>query len=143
MGQQNYLEDYLKQRQRVLIVMSIVIPTRELVADLNKDLGDAEHLYPDIDVIFDHLMNILALKSNVKWRLNKERERFIEVVDSIEPSQSKVVAESFFNIGNRLFQLLDQHNAYESGFLIYQKHKWIGTDLILRKLTKDELPEII
>ncbi len=123
--------------------MSIIVPTKELVEDFKTDLDCAYYLRPDVDILFDRLLTALCLRDKVKQALERERTKYIEIVGSIEPNSAELVGKSVFNIGNRLFHILDSLNAYESGFLIYQKDKWLGLDLVLRKLTKDEIPDIL
>lgn len=138
----NYIDGYLITGKGTEIIMSIIIPTRELVMDLSNDLENTYYLTPNIDSIFDHLLAAVTLRDIAQWRLERERDRFIEIVSSIEPDKAELVGRSIYDIGKRLFLLLEKLSAYESGFLIYQKERWVGSDLILRKLTKDEIPEL-
>lgn len=138
----NFIEDYLIISSIRKSIMSIIIPTKELVLDFKSDLDTTDYLVPDIDKLFDRLLTTLCVRNKARQSLEIEKKRFIEIIKSIEPSSAEQVGKSVFDIGTRLFHLLDTHNAYESGFLIYQKDKWVGSDLVLRKLTKDELPDI-
>lgn len=140
------IEDYIKNIVRYTkypgVTMSLIIPTKELVFDLSGDLKDTIHLYPDMDLIFIRLLGALTYKEKAMWELEREKMRFSKVMESIEPNKAELVGDSIYDIGKRLYQLLNGVDAYENGYLCYLKDRWVGSDLILRKLTKDEIPEI-
>lgn len=134
----------LTQLRRILRnrrIFMIVVPTADIVANLIEEFKVHNHLDPDIDKLVDIIMQSIGHKALALEYLQKTRDDYERVLNSIDPINAHAISNVFLDVGKRLFWLLDQLDAYENNYLIYHRTKWLGMNLVIEKFDPDEFEQ--
>jgi len=122
--------------------MNLILPTQQIVADLMQSLNDSPVLRPDADKLFDRLLAQVTFKNKAKETLLKDRYSYYKVLESIDPHGAKDASLAIYRAGLELLELLSTFDAYYQNHLVYLKDRWVGYDLIMVKMTHEDIPEI-